>query len=110
MASDISFSCAAAARVDKAAAAKVCGEFLAYLGAAHPNHRFATDGTGLPRIKVTVTAANERSLGFEIGWVAANGTASAGTPLHRAFYDRNADAELRRRFYRSFLDINPLPF
>lgn len=110
MAAEISLSCVATARVEAAVAEKVCGEFLSFLGETHPDRRFVAGGTGLPHIAVTITSANDRSLGLDVGWTAADGTASSGTPLQRAFYDRNSDIELRRRFYQTFLDTNPLPF
>lgn len=114
MTAPVSLVCTADAAVGQAERDTVCAEFLAFLQDSHPEHGIAAaaaDDPGLlPRIDLRITRANDRSLGLEVTFVAADGAARSGMPLQVSFYDRASDATLRRRFYKTFLQNNPLPF
>lgn len=113
MTAPVSLVCTAAAAVAPAERDTICAEFLDFLHGSHPEHGIAAATAaeaGLPRIDLRITGANERSLGLEVTFVAVDGAARAGTPLQVSFYDRASDATMRRRFYQTFLQNNPLPF
>lgn len=109
MATEVSLSCGPAPTVDAEAAQGICAEVQAFLAETVPGHSFS-EGTTPPAIALTVTKANERSLGLEVVFIAPDGSKTAGMPLSTAFFDRNSDEVLRRRFYESFFRQNPLPF
>ncbi|CAG0981090.1 hypothetical protein RHIZO_01741 [Rhizobiaceae bacterium] len=110
MASDISLSCSAAPGIDRAAARQACDEFLDYLQETLPDRSFHASDDRLPRIDLTVTRANERGIGFDLAWIAPDGATRPGVPLSTTFFDRNSDPTLRRRFFKTFLQQNPVPF
>jgi hypothetical protein len=109
MANEISVACSPGPMVSAEIADGICGELRAYLAERFPQYGFIEDAADRT-IAVTVTKANERSLGLEVVWMGTNGLREAGTPLSTAFYDRNSDEMLRRRFFEVFLQQNPLPF
>lgn len=109
MSADISVSCSPGFQINVDVAENVCTEFKDLLIKKYPQHNFGT-GSGAPGIALTVPKANERSLGLEVIWVTSGGPRRAGVPLSTAFFDRNSDKQLRRRFYEKFLLENPLPF
>jgi hypothetical protein len=109
MSADISMSCHPGLRVDMAMAETICMEFKDLLVKNYPQHSF-DNGTQTPGIALTVTKANQRSLGLEVIWTASGGAGTAGIPLSTAFFDRDSDTHLRRLFYETFLLENPLPF
>jgi hypothetical protein len=109
MASEISVSCSAAPGVDSAAAGQACDEFLDYLQQNVPDRSFRSAEEGLPRMELTVTRANKHGIGFDLTWISADGAASPGVPLSTTFYDRESDPMLRRMFFETFLQHNPIP-
>ncbi len=109
MAADISFSCQASPQAEAGMAADICREFRAALAEKFPGHSFDAE-TGAPGLTLTILRANARALALEATWIAADGSRNTGPPLSTAFFDRNSDEQLRRRFYNTFLEQNPLPF
>jgi hypothetical protein len=111
MAAEITVSCRPGPDVDDASARQVCDEFLAFLRDSHPGRGFAAaEAAAAPGLDLTVVRAGPRSVGFELTWLLPDGTSRPGTPLTTAFYDRTVDATLRARFFKTFLQQNPLPF
>jgi hypothetical protein len=111
MAAEITVSCRPAPGVDDASARQVCAEFLTFLRDNHPGRGFAAaEAAAAPGLELTVVRAGPRSVGFELTWHLPDGTRRLGTPLTSTFYDRTVDEILRQRFFKTFLQQNPLPF
>ena len=106
----IAVNCQIAAKIDATAGQQVCREFISYLRESFPERDFQTGADALPRLDLTVTRADDRGIGFGLSWIGADGSARAGMPLSTSFYDRASDETLRRRFFKTFLGQNPLPF
>lgn len=103
-------NCRIAAKIDATVGQQVCREFISYLRESFPERDFQTGADALPRLDLTVTRADDRGIGFGLSWIGADGSATAGMPLSTSFYDRASDETLRRRFFKTFLGQNPLPF
>jgi hypothetical protein len=110
MATDVHLSCRPDAGVSAEDSRVVCRELGAFLAETHPTLTFTPGGENLPRIDVVVTLATPGALGLSITFVDASGARRDGTPLQTAFFDRNSDPVVRRRFFTAFFQTNPLPF
>jgi hypothetical protein len=110
MASDFSFSCTAAPEVSEAQADLVCGEFADFLRSSFPDRVVRSADGDHPRIDLTVLKSSERTVSLDVTFVDVEGRQTRGTQLQTAFFDRNADPEMRKLFFVKFLNQNPIPF
>lgn len=110
MTAEVHLSCRPESGVSAEDGRIVCDELGAFLAETHPDLRLATGGETPPRIDLVVTLATPRALGLSVAYVDASGTRREGTPLQTAFFDRNSDPVVRRRFFTAFFQTNPLPF